>query len=792
MKALYIIVLALILGAANVAAQTVYGYVSDSKTGERLPGALIINGKNNSTALTNSYGYFSLPKAAKGDTLLVRFLGYNTQSVAVGEAARIDIALNESNNMLTEVEVKAKSTFRRELSSAQMSHHRINSADIKAAPMLFGEADALKTIQIMPGVNSAADGSTNLSVRGGSYDQNLILLDEATVYNPSHTMGIFTAFNADAISSVDFFKGDIPARYGGKLSAVVDMQMKEGNNQQFKAQGGIGLISSRLLVEGPLKRGVASFMASGRFGYSDALVKGLSALNDFGPDFLYFDEINNYTWDHENDRMRFYDICAKANWNIDQNNKVYASGYLSKDRFLCPMLSQENDQTWANQTATLRWNHTSSDNMFVNTTLTYSNYNYRQRQAADVRNYEWHAGMGEVVAKADADYYLERMHITFGAALEGHSYNPGEIVPLNDSSLMKAMQIDKKKMALVAAYAGNEHRVTDQLTLSYGLRLASAFHLGPTTVRHYTDMPHYTDSTHYSGGQIAKGYFGLEPRLSLSYSLSDNMTLKASYAHTKQYQHLLNNSALGLPTDIWAPADSYIKPQSADAFAVGVHGYLPVAQIEASAEAYYKKMHDVIDFRDNAELELNSHIETEVLSGEGRAYGLELMLRRDSRRTSFVVSYTLSEAKRRIDGVNYGKWYYAVYDQRHNLSVNAMWRMSDQWSLSGSFKYHTGGRTTLPVGSFYYQGAAFSIYTERNGYKMPDCHRLDMSVVYDFKQKPDRRFHSQLALSVYNVYSHKNPYSIYVKNDAYSMDHYQGYMLYMYLCVPTISYNFSF
>ncbi|MCR5696995.1 MAG: TonB-dependent receptor [Marinilabiliaceae bacterium] len=782
----YIVIL-LSAVAISASAQTVCGYVTDAQTGERLPNALVYNQTTKTTALSNAYGYYSLAHTAKGDTIVARFVGYVTTQQVVRNAEKTDIALLPNSTRIGEVEVRGESAFRREMQQPQMSHHYIPATAIKTNAVMFGEADALKTIQLMPGVNSAADGSTNLSVRGGSYDQNLILLDEATVYNPAHTMGLFTAFNADAMSGVDLYKGDLPARYGGKLSAVVDMKMREGNNQHVAAQGGLGTIASRLLVEGPIKKDTASFMFAGRVGYSELVSAALYGLYNQPLFYQGFDEAYER---HEGTKVRFYDLCAKVNWVKDENNKFYISGYASMDGFVCPILSISTKQNWGNQTATLRWNHIYSSNLFGNATLTYSNYKYVQRQTNDVRNFEWQSGMRELTLKNDLDYYRNRMHITAGAAAELHFYNPGQIEPLSDSSAVKATHLDKKRALQLSAYVGNEHRITDRLTLSYGLRLSSSIQLGPATVRHYTTMPDYTDITLYGKARMVKSYWRVEPRLAASYSLCDNATLKASYSRTVQYQHLLNNSALGMPTDIWTPADSYIRPQEADAFAVGLHSYLPRTKIEASVEGYYKKMYHIIDFCDNAEIVGNNHIETEILSGKGRAWGLEAMLRRDGKRGSLLMSYTLSKAERKIDGVNHGNWYYAVYDQRHNFAINGLLKLSERWSLSSTWRYHTGGRATMPIAEFLYEGNYIGVYTERNGYKMPDFHRLDVSAIYDFKRNEGRRWKSQLVFSLYNAYGRKNAYSVFARP---SIEHeFQGYMMYLYKWVPSITYNFTF
>lgn len=750
--------------AISLMAQTeeaVYGYVTDDKTGETLPNATVIIKGTNHAVTTNAYGYFSLPKATVGDSLVAYYTGYQYSSVIVS-ASRTDIHLMPLEVTLNEVTVSTESVFKRELTQPRMSHHHLASADLSKSIPLFGNTDAIKTLQLLPGVSSAADGGTNLSVRGGSYDQNMILLDEATVYNPAHALGLFAAMNTDAVSSVDFYKGAAPAKYGGKLSSVIDMRMKEGNNQEFHGSASIGAVESRLMLEGPIVKNKASFMISGRKGYGIVAKKALEEL----------DNDNN----HAGDDINFSDYCGKLNWIINDANRLYVSAYYSEDKFKYTLLRQDNKHTWGNKTGTLRWNHTFGDNKFSNLTLTFSDYDYVQRQERDRRRFNWEAGMQEWCAKYDIDTYTQNgSHITYGGRLEYHHYRPGEIVPTSAESVIAPMRLAEKDMVVGGLYFGDEFKLGSRVNINAGLNVMLASKLGDDS----------------------KTYFCAEPRIAASYSLADNMSLKASYAHTAQYQHLLNNTALGLPTDIWAPADSKIKPQQADQVSLGLHstvgeGHGFLSGVEWSVEAYAKLMHNIIDFKEGTNFILNPNLEEDVLSGRGRAAGLETMFSKKGTRYGIMASYTLSSAQRKIDDVNYGNWYYAVYDQRHNFKINAHYDFSKCWTASANFQYHTGGRSTMPVAAFYAYGATMQIFTERNGYKMPDYHRLDLNVIYNFPKNDHRRVKQQLVFSVYNVYNRKNAYSVFASGDKENLSDIKGHMMYLYQCVPSITWRITF
>ena len=736
----YILLLFIALCVASQA-QSLFGYVKEKATGESVPGAVVVDGSR--YVVSNSYGYYSI--VATSDTITVSAYGYATVRMAVGEAkeGRMDINLEPLHTDLAEVTVRSKSMFQTELNMPRMSRHTVTALDIKDNVVIFGEPDALKTLQNLPGVSSAADGSVNLSVRGSSHDQNMILIDEATVYNPSHALGMFSGFNPDAISNVEFYKSGYSPKYGGKIAAVVDIHMKEGSNQQFHMEGGIGNVVSRLVVETPIVKNTGSLMVAGRYG--DGVIVNTIVELGKNPNVV-----------------RFYDLCGKTNWNISPRDRIYGSAYASHDKFKCTILLQDNNQEWGNQTATLRWNHIYSDNLFSNFTATASRYEYRQQQEKDVRDFEWKAGQSEATLKLDFDQYLGDVRLSYGANVEKHRYNPGEVDPLNERSAMLPHHLTKKSMALGAVYVSSEIKFSDKLNASIGARATVASN--------------------------SKKYYRVEPRISMSYSLGEHSALKASYVRTAQFDHMLTNSALSMPTDIWMPISSIVAPQTANTFSAGIHSVLSEGAWEFFCEGYYKGIQKAIDYKDNANLLMNEDVDLEVKEGEGRAYGIESMAKYEKRAFKAQVSYTISVSERRSDEINGGQWYYAVYDQRHNLSATTTFRgKKNEFSLV--FKYHTGGRATLPYTTFSYYGTMLAQYTERNGYVLPVFHRLDLSWRHNFEAHG--RYRSYLSFSLYNCYGRKNAYSVFVKGSDSDMTVPEGYMLYLYRWMPSLSYCFS-
>ncbi|MBQ3635796.1 MAG: TonB-dependent receptor [Bacteroidales bacterium] len=754
------------------------GTVVDARTGEALSGAVALFGGH--ATVTNNYGFFSIANANATDSLRVSFLGYKPYLVLVDarKTHTIAVKMEEDAKSIGEVTAKASSIYKAEMASPVMSHHHVTQEQLRSVPMIFGEPDALKTLQLMPGVNSVADGSSNLSVRGGSHDQNLVILDEAPVYNPTHAIGMISAFNPDAVRSVDMFKSSLPARYGGRLTSVVDVRMKEGNNQKYEVNGAVGIINSRLAIEGPIKKDTSSFLVSGRAGY--------------GKFFNKFAEMFNKRHHHDNDKLAFNDITAKVNRRMGNGDRLYLSAYMTNDNFHFNVIDNAAEIKWNNRTLTGRWNHIFSPTVFANTTVAASHYGYKQHHAYGSIVYDWTASMGEVDAKLDLDHTTSFAHLTYGADIQFHHYRPGKIAPINGKS-MNTHDMGSRNMATAAAYLSAEKTFFDRLNISAGLRLSLNAQLGPVNTISYADAEREipVDTTRTSRLNLAKAYFNPEPRLATSFVISEYLTLKASYTHTCQGQHLLSTSALSMPTDIWVPADTHIKPQTANSFAIGLHGIIPPLDIELSAEAYYRETKNLLDFKDGVDLKMNEFYEQATLQGRGRAKGVEFMLRKDARRFSLMTSYTLSVAKRQINGINDDRWYYDLFDQRHNFSFTGLVNITDRISLATTFNYHTGGRRTLPTSAVKLYGNTFGIYTERNGYTMPDFHRLDLSA--HFKLRNHGRYHHSIDLSVINVYGRKNVFNVLVKPEVIQYWDNQDYkMMYLYRWVPSITYIFRF
>ncbi|MBN2779158.1 MAG: TonB-dependent receptor [Bacteroidales bacterium] len=764
---------------------SIYGVVTDKSTGELLPGATVwVNGSNVGTS-TNKYGFYSLRLHQGSHTIQYSFIGFDPQSetLVLKKDTTINIELTKSIIQVGEISVSAKKKDR--VNPVEMSTQTLEINTIKSIPAMMGEADVLKSLQFLPGIQTTNEGTTNLSIRGGSFDQNLILLDEAPVYNASHALGFFSTFNPDAIQSVKVYKAAYPLEYGGRISSVIDVRMKEGNNKKLSGSGGVGLISSRLMLEGPIKKDTASFMISGRYSYAGFTANSLGSLGKE----LNFGTLKNF---NNNNEINFFDLNAKFNYKLNDRNHLFFSTYAGHDHFYYYDINNKSELNWGNLTGTLRWNHIFSSKLFSNTTMVFSNYRYAYILLDDAMHFSWSSNLKEADLKVHFDYFLNPdNHFRFGVAFENHFYAPGFIEPRGDYSIITPFSLDDKRALIVAAYFENDQLITDKLRIDYGLRYVTFFQLGAEKVYHYSENFERLDSAFYSHNEIVQFYQGLEPRISLRYLINDNNSIKASFTRSKQYQHLVSNSSVGMPTDVWLPADSYIKPQSSNQYALGYFSNLFENQIEFSAEIYYKDMFNLIDYKDNADLFLNNNIETQVLSGKGKSFGLELFFRKDVGRFTGWVSYTLSKTSRKIEGINNNEWYPARYDHRHNLSLIMKYDFNDYWSFSSVFKYTSGGNITVPEGTFNFQGVAFQYYTARNGYLLPAYHRQDIAFTY----KPHRHEHNnwkgEWNFGVYNVYDRKNVFAAFVKQGG-NLTQYSAKKMYLYGIIPYVSYNIKF
>lgn len=750
---------------------TIHGTVTDAESGETMISATIYCPQLGIGTATNSYGFYSLTLPKGRHTVVVSYLGYDniSKEIDVEKDTRLDIKLREARNEIGEVVVTGEKNVR-EMSTTSIA--QLQPRRIAMVTSALGEPDLLKTLQLMPGIQAVNEGASNLYVRGGSYDQNLFLLDEAPVYNPTHALGFFSTFNTDILKNTTVYKGVYPAQFGGRLSSVVDIAMREGDMNQFHVAANLGLTASGLTLEGPIAKGKASFIVSGRGSYVGLYLKAI---------------------DNTDDKINFYDLNAKLNWNIDSSNHVYLSAYTGSDEFLCFALNNKNHLEWGNTTGTLRWNHIFNAKLFSNLTLYGSQYNYKYSIWEDVRRFDWTARIREMGLKYDFTYHYGRgSNLKYGVAAIYHHFEPGRVAPQDSLSITREYELNHKRAVELVGYLGNDHRLTDALTVNYGVRLSSFSNIGPDTTYNYYSDGTVRDSAAYGRGKIVKTYGGVEPRFSLKYDIGQYQSVKLSYAFTKQYMHLLSNSTVGLPTDVWISPDEHLKPQESHQIVAGYYHRLEESGVELSAEVYYKTMNNLVDYKDNANIFMNKHLATQLLHGKGYSYGIELLAERKSGRLTGWIGYTLAKTQYKIDGVNQNRYYSPRYDIRHNLSLTGSYELTRAWTVSTTFKLTSGGYVTIPDQIYEFNGCTFFDYSCRNNYKLPMYHRLDLSAIYRNPKNDTRKYDSQWMFSLYNVYGRKNIYSLYVKQDNLNINESHAYKMYLYRIVPTISYKIKF
>ncbi|MBM3436172.1 MAG: TonB-dependent receptor, partial [Bacteroidetes bacterium] len=694
---------------------TISGHIRDSRSGEDLIGATIYINEIKSGTSSNIYGFYSMSLDAGIYTLVYSFVGFEPvqKKIELKESITLDIELAEKKEELKEVVITG-TAINENVTKAEMSSIKMDTKTIKQIPALMGEVDILKAIQLLPGVQTISEGSSGFSVRGGGLDQNLILLDEATVYNASHLMGFFSVFNNDAIKDVKLYKGDIPASAGGRLSSLLDVRMKDGNDKKYSATGGIGTISSRLTLEGPIVKEKASFIVSGRRTYADLFLK----LNS-DPAI-------------RNNSLYFYDFNTKVNYEINENNRVFVSAYLGKDVFKNPDFKM----LWGNRTLTFRWNHLFSKKLFSNFTVLHSKFDYELGvPEGSANSFEWIASLKDYSAKADFAWYLNTNNtLRFGTSVIYHNFIPGTARGLGSESMLTEYEVENNNALESALYISNEQKFGSRWIAKYGLRFSHFVNVGQSTIYNYDQHYELIDSTVYAKGEFFSPYYGLEPRVGLVFLVNEKSSVKASYARTRQYIHLAQNSTAGTPMDIWFPSSPNVKPQIADQFALGYFRNFLENKIEASVEGYYKKLNNAIDFKDHAELLLNRLFEGELRFGEGQAYGLEFLFKYQLDKLSGWVGYTLSRTERKTntpfaeDGINDNRTYLTSFDKPHNLTIVLNYNLGKRFLIGANWVYYTGSAVTFPVGRIQFGNVYIPVFSERNGYRMPDYHRLDVSV----------------------------------------------------------------
>lgn len=752
---------------------TVSGYVRDALNGEMLVGVTVYCNELKTGAVSNVYGFYSLSLAPGKYSLRYSYIGFNPveKEINLDKNITLDINLQPVESVLGEVVILGKRTDEN-VRAPEMSMVKLDIKTISKVPALLGEIDVVKVLQLLPGVQSTSEGSTGFSVRGGNSDQNLILLDEATIHNASHLIGFFSVFNNDAVKDVTLYKGDVPAAYGGRLSSLLDVRMKDGNAKKLGFTGSIGTVSSKLTIEGPIIKDRTTFLVSGRRTYADL--------------FLPFAKDE----DVRDNKLYFYDLNLKLSHVINENNRLYLSGYGGRDIFK----NQFASMGFGNRTGSFRWNHLFSKKLFFNLSLIYSNYNYELgTPEGDANSFKWTSRMRDYSARFDFTSYLSGKHtLRYGATSMYHEFFPGTAYGLGNESAFTEFILPTQHALEHSLYASDEFKVTEKLTLKYGLRLALFQNIGPGTYYSFDANYEPIDSTVYSKGHIFNTYISLEPRLAFTYLLNEVSSVKGSYSHTAQFLTLAQNSTAGTPLDIWFPATPNVKPQLCDQGSLGYFRNFKQNMFEISLEGYYKYFRQVIDFRDHAQLLLNPYLEGELRIGNGYSYGIESLIRKNSGRLTGWISYTYSRSFREIPEINDGNRYNAPYDKPHALNIVMNYDFSKRISASATWVYATGLPVTFPTGRAVIGNAIIPIYSNRNAYRMPDYHRLDLSVTLKGKEKPGKKWHGEWNLSIYNVYNRHNAWSINFTQDSQNPNVTYAEKTYLFAVVPAITYNFKF
>ncbi|QHI37503.1 TonB-dependent receptor SusC [Kordia antarctica] len=770
---------------------SVNGTIKDKKNGETLFGATVYLKGTTNGSVTNEYGFFSLTAPKGTYTIIISFLGYEdvAKEITLNVDQTINFEMQEAATSLDEVVIEAEETERPNIRKPQMSVSKLNAATIKQMPVVLGEVDIIKSIQMLPGVTNAGEGTGGFNVRGGAADQNLVLLDEAIIYNTSHFFGFFSVFNADAIKDIKLYKGDIPAKYGGRISSVLDVRQKDGNSKNLEVNGGVGIISSRLAVEGPMFNKKGSFLVAGRTSYAHIFMPLIEEIKD--------------------DKISFYDLNLKANYEINENNRVYLSGYFGRDIF---DLSQFIKNTYGNTTANVRWNHVFNEKLFSNLSLIYSKYNYEI--VLDFIKLDWVADIKNFNLKYDLRYYAsDKLKLDFGVSGISYNFNPGEVRPSEPSSLINYRKLDQKRAFEAAAYISAEHELTDKLTAQYGLRFSTFSRLGGQTLSEYAnnqpvvyneEIGIYEEgeqigTTDYKKSESIKTFANFEPRLGLAYQLNDDSSVKASYTRSVQYVHLLSNTVSVTPLDVWAPSGRYIKPQKSNQYAVGYYRNIKDKTYSLELEAYYKNVDNRIDYIDGSELIGTNNIETEILNGEARAYGLEVLLRKNTGKFKGWFAYTLSKSEQRAlggnaggPGINSGNWYNTPYDRTHDFSVTGTYDFNEKWRFSANFVYQTGRPVTYPTGQYEYEGISIASFDERNANRLPAYHRLDLAATLTPTKNKNRRWQGEWVFGLYNAYARRNAASISFAQDFNTGVNEARRISIFGSILPSITYNFKF
>lgn len=773
----------LLLGANSMAQQkfTINGYVKDQTNGEELIGVTVYVNELKTGAITNVYGFYALNLAPGSYTITYSFVGYKNviKTIEVTKDETFNVEMPVDVLTIDEVVVTSE-PLDANVTDIKMSRNEINVKQVKKLPALFGEPDIIKTIQMLPGVLTAGEGTSSFFVRGGSADQNLILIDEAPIYDPSHLFGLFSVFNADVIKDSELYKGGIPSRYGGRLSSILDVRTKDGNNKKFGGSAGVGTLASKIMLEGPIKKEKSSYIVSARRSYVDLFLKAAG----------------------EDNTVFFYDVNAKVNFKGNNNDRFFAAVYLGRDKF---NFGDDFGFGWGNATATFRWNHLFSDRLFSNTTVIASRFDYSLEAIDDTQGFTWDSDINEISLKEDLNYFIDPSNtLDFGYHVTYRKFSPGEIKPENSSSIFSGVTLPEEYAIDHGLYIDHEVRLNPKLSMRYGTRLSMFQSVGKSDVILYEDPQdnidiERIDTLSFDRLETIKNYINIEPRFSLRYLINQGSSLKFSYNRMAQNTHLISSGTVPIPFNTWAPSSYYLKPQLADQVALGYFKNFKNNKYEFSVESYYKDMNNVTDFADNAQLFFNQDLSTEYRQGDSWSYGLEFMLQKKEGDFTGFASYTWSKTERKVPGVNRDQPFLANYDRRHALNVIGTYDVNERWSLGANFTYTTGRPITLPAGKYQYDGYLIDMITERNSFQLPDYHRLDLSATWNSPNKKQRKWDASWVFSIYNAYSRKNPFTIYTRtlqddegNILGDGTEKEARLIYLFPILPSITCNVKF
>ena len=762
---------------------TISGYIRDGATGETLINATVTVKGNAKGISSNQYGFYSITLNEAAYTLIASYVGYISQAIEIRSSkdTLLNINLRSGATLSPEVIVTAKKRDNN-VKNAQMGKISLPIEQIKSVPALFGEVDLLKVVQLLPGVRNAGEGSAGIYVRGGGPDQNLIILDDAVVYNTGHLFGFFSIFNSDAIKNVSLIKGGMPAQYGGRLSSVLDISMKEGNNQKYQVEGGLGLIASRVSIQGPIKKEKSSFIISARRTYIDALTKPFVKKNSQFSGSGYY----------------FYDLNAKVNYKFNERDRVYLSGYFGRDVFDFRNAQQSLNVNipWGNATGTLRWNHVFNNKLFANTTAVYNDYKFSFKGAQNNFTVKLQSGIRDLSLKQDFDFYpFSGQKIKFGLLYTYHRFTPSVVSGQQDSVVFNPLNAQVKFAHEAALYIQDEWEVTPKFQVNAGLRYSGFQQIGPNKIYTTDANGNRTDSTVYKAGKPVKTYGGLEPRLTLRYSLNDETSLKASVTRNLQYIHLVSNSGTTLPTDIWVPSTYKVKPQLSWLYAAGIFKNFDNNVFETSLEVYYKSMQNQIEYKEGYIQNSLDDVENSFTFGKGWSYGTELFINKVKGKFTGWIGYTLSWTWRKFPGLNSGDKYPAKYDRRNDMNIVAIYEKNKKWKFSATFVYGSGNAFSLPERFYLIGGVLTQQYSKINQYRLPSYHRIDLAAILTPKKSHTRKLKTEWVFSVYNAYSRKNPYFVYFDQTGNPYDgtlKVQAKKVSIFPVIPSITWNFKF